>query len=271
MCRKLYCQTFLIHSSTEHTNTLHLSTSESSITTRYFSTIVRKKINWDKGKELPSKFITHYINKCSASNMICLYHTPEGSLLSSVSEIEQTITTQFSSLYSPFQKSSFISFPPSMKRISAQALLQAPISHEEIKSVILQMKPLSALRPDTLPAALYQVCTHPILLCNVDYKIFSTILSNQVKKMIKQVTYPTQIGYQPRQRLHKHVLLIDYLIKTHQSNTFLWIDFAKAFNFISHEYLFELLEHVDFPNSMVNAPLNEAPGRVIQSRGICST
>eukprot|EP01126_Amoeba_proteus_P044711 TRINITY_DN4981_c1_g1_i2.p1 TRINITY_DN4981_c1_g1~~TRINITY_DN4981_c1_g1_i2.p1 ORF type:complete len:206 (+),score=8.27 TRINITY_DN4981_c1_g1_i2:615-1232(+) len=163
MCRKLYCQTFLIHSSTEHTNTLHLSTSESSITTRYFSTIVRKKINWDKGKELPSKFITHYINKCSASNMICLYHTPEGSLLSSVSEIEQTITTQFSSLYSPFQKSSFISFPPSMKRISAQALLQAPISHEEIKSVILQMKPLSALRPDTLPAALYQVCT-PVVI-----------------------------------------------------------------------------------------------------------
>eukprot|EP01126_Amoeba_proteus_P056468 TRINITY_DN70_c0_g1_i1.p1 TRINITY_DN70_c0_g1~~TRINITY_DN70_c0_g1_i1.p1 ORF type:complete len:178 (+),score=10.73 TRINITY_DN70_c0_g1_i1:679-1212(+) len=157
-----------------------------------------------------------------------------------------------------------ISFPSSIKQISlsTKTLLNTSIFLTEIKSAILQMKSSSAPGPDTLTAAIYQVdpdkfaflllpaflqiqssslemkeftesittLVHPISLYNVDYKIFSTILSNRVKKTIKQTTYATQIGYQPQWRLHKHVPLLDYLMKTYRSSTFLWIDFFKAFD-----------------------------------------
>eukprot|EP01126_Amoeba_proteus_P002735 TRINITY_DN1087_c0_g2_i1.p1 TRINITY_DN1087_c0_g2~~TRINITY_DN1087_c0_g2_i1.p1 ORF type:complete len:104 (+),score=7.60 TRINITY_DN1087_c0_g2_i1:559-870(+) len=76
---------------------------------------------------------------------------------------------------------------------------------------------------------------HPISLCNVDYKIFSTILSNRVKKIINHVTC--------------HILLLDYLMKSNRTGAFLWIDFSKAFDSISHEYLLSLIKYIGFSES----------------------
>eukprot|EP01126_Amoeba_proteus_P016801 TRINITY_DN178_c0_g1_i10.p2 TRINITY_DN178_c0_g1~~TRINITY_DN178_c0_g1_i10.p2 ORF type:complete len:106 (+),score=0.70 TRINITY_DN178_c0_g1_i10:576-893(+) len=49
----------------------------------------------------PSKFISRYINKCAASNVIRSYTTSERSQLFSLPKIEQTVIAQFSTLYNP--------------------------------------------------------------------------------------------------------------------------------------------------------------------------
>eukprot|EP01126_Amoeba_proteus_P056471 TRINITY_DN70_c0_g1_i14.p1 TRINITY_DN70_c0_g1~~TRINITY_DN70_c0_g1_i14.p1 ORF type:complete len:191 (+),score=9.30 TRINITY_DN70_c0_g1_i14:1259-1831(+) len=104
----------------------------------------------------------------------------------------------------------------------------------QIQSSSLEMKEFTESITTLVPKKVKNITCfdhiHPISLYNVDYKIFSTILSNRVKKTIKQTTYATQIGYQPQWRLHKHVPLLDYLMKTYRSSTFLWIDFFKAFD-----------------------------------------
>eukprot|EP01126_Amoeba_proteus_P033122 TRINITY_DN3244_c0_g1_i15.p2 TRINITY_DN3244_c0_g1~~TRINITY_DN3244_c0_g1_i15.p2 ORF type:complete len:112 (+),score=9.41 TRINITY_DN3244_c0_g1_i15:633-968(+) len=64
-------------------------------------------------------------------------------------------------LYDTFHPSSPISFLPSIQKISQPAisLLKSPISHNEIKSTISQMKPTSTPGPDSLIASIYQVDT----------------------------------------------------------------------------------------------------------------
>eukprot|EP01126_Amoeba_proteus_P005297 TRINITY_DN11759_c0_g1_i2.p1 TRINITY_DN11759_c0_g1~~TRINITY_DN11759_c0_g1_i2.p1 ORF type:complete len:101 (-),score=5.14 TRINITY_DN11759_c0_g1_i2:39-341(-) len=73
----------------------------------------------------------------------------------------------------------------------------------------------------------------PISLCNADI-------------------YYTQIGYRPKRRLHEHVFLLDLLMKRHLKYTFLWIDFSKAFDSISHNFLFSLLQHLEFINKTLD-------------------
>eukprot|EP01126_Amoeba_proteus_P002880 TRINITY_DN1093_c0_g1_i11.p1 TRINITY_DN1093_c0_g1~~TRINITY_DN1093_c0_g1_i11.p1 ORF type:complete len:274 (-),score=9.19 TRINITY_DN1093_c0_g1_i11:1345-2166(-) len=48
---------------------------EASIVDKHFSTLISKKISWDKGKELPSKFISRFINKSAVSSVIRTYTT----------------------------------------------------------------------------------------------------------------------------------------------------------------------------------------------------
>eukprot|EP01126_Amoeba_proteus_P051177 TRINITY_DN6101_c0_g1_i1.p1 TRINITY_DN6101_c0_g1~~TRINITY_DN6101_c0_g1_i1.p1 ORF type:complete len:138 (-),score=7.95 TRINITY_DN6101_c0_g1_i1:579-992(-) len=113
-----------------------LQANELDITSNHFSSLLKRKIGWNKGQKLPSKFITQYINKSAALNMIRLYHTTDGTQLLSSSAIEQAINHQFTALHETFQPSSPISFPPLVQKISQPVLvlLKAPISHNEVKS-----------------------------------------------------------------------------------------------------------------------------------------
>eukprot|EP01126_Amoeba_proteus_P044960 TRINITY_DN5017_c0_g2_i11.p2 TRINITY_DN5017_c0_g2~~TRINITY_DN5017_c0_g2_i11.p2 ORF type:complete len:109 (+),score=2.55 TRINITY_DN5017_c0_g2_i11:648-974(+) len=56
-----------------------------------------------------------------------------------------------------------------------------------------------------------------------------------------------------------------------QSNTFMWIDFSKAFDSISHGFLFTLLKHIDFPESMINSlrnTMNQASTRILFNKSL---
>eukprot|EP01126_Amoeba_proteus_P053273 TRINITY_DN6487_c1_g5_i2.p1 TRINITY_DN6487_c1_g5~~TRINITY_DN6487_c1_g5_i2.p1 ORF type:complete len:179 (+),score=12.60 TRINITY_DN6487_c1_g5_i2:171-707(+) len=99
---------------------------------KHFSTLVRKKIGWDKGKELPSRFISRYINKSTASSTIRSYSVNSGPPISSMVSIENAITSQFSDLYRAFDQQMQPYFPSSIRPLSlaSQDSLSLPITQQ---------------------------------------------------------------------------------------------------------------------------------------------
>eukprot|EP01126_Amoeba_proteus_P010863 TRINITY_DN142_c0_g1_i14.p2 TRINITY_DN142_c0_g1~~TRINITY_DN142_c0_g1_i14.p2 ORF type:complete len:108 (-),score=13.42 TRINITY_DN142_c0_g1_i14:2153-2476(-) len=65
--------------------------------------------------------------------------------------------------------------------------------------------------------------------------------------VLDEVISLTQIGYRPKRRLHEHILLFDLHMERNPNHFFLWVDFSKAFDSIAHNYLFGLLELLQFP------------------------
>eukprot|EP01126_Amoeba_proteus_P060193 TRINITY_DN7937_c0_g1_i1.p1 TRINITY_DN7937_c0_g1~~TRINITY_DN7937_c0_g1_i1.p1 ORF type:complete len:216 (+),score=8.92 TRINITY_DN7937_c0_g1_i1:634-1281(+) len=126
---------------------------------KHFSMLIRKKIGWDRGKELLSKFITRYINKQAASSIIRSYESPDGSTLFDQTAIEKVITSQFRSLYQAVHTSSVYNFPPSTSSLPKSVIdrLSPLVTLEEIITAISQMDPSSVPGPDSLTAALYQI------------------------------------------------------------------------------------------------------------------
>eukprot|EP01126_Amoeba_proteus_P044959 TRINITY_DN5017_c0_g1_i9.p1 TRINITY_DN5017_c0_g1~~TRINITY_DN5017_c0_g1_i9.p1 ORF type:complete len:142 (-),score=10.18 TRINITY_DN5017_c0_g1_i9:214-639(-) len=134
-------------------------------------------------------------------------------------------------------------------------MLQAPITHDEVKSAILQMKPSSAPRPDTLTAAIYQVdpdsvasllilSYHQIQFSSSDMSTFTESITTLIPKKVTRITCFDHI---------RPISLYNFdykIFSAVQSNTFMWIDFSKAFDSISHGF-----------------PSEEDPGREIPYQG----
>eukprot|EP01126_Amoeba_proteus_P041233 TRINITY_DN4425_c0_g4_i4.p1 TRINITY_DN4425_c0_g4~~TRINITY_DN4425_c0_g4_i4.p1 ORF type:complete len:147 (-),score=9.34 TRINITY_DN4425_c0_g4_i4:285-725(-) len=63
-------------------------------------------------------------------------------------------------------------------------------------------------------------------------------------------------------------------MKSNRTGAFLWIDFSKTFDFISHDYLLILLEHIGFSESPTNAIRNmirQVTTRILFNKFISTT
>jgi hypothetical protein len=127
----------------------------------------------------------------------------------------------------------------------SDSLLLGTMSPSQRQSVIRLIR-----KKDKDPAELKN--WRPISLMNIDTKILSTVLTERLKLAL----YFDRTG---GNRLID--LLTDYVEVNDETGIIAGVDFAKAFNSISHQYIIKLLRNLHFPDYFVDAkagPYREA-------------
>lgn len=97
----------------------------------------------------------------------------------------------------------------------------------------------------------------PITLLNVEYKIFTKIITERMKKCLPKILHPDQKGFVPTRRLEDAVIkassLIDYCKIKNTPKYMILLDQEKAFDRVSREYLHAVIEKFNFPPKIKNA------------------
>ena len=92
----------------------------------------------------------------------------------------------------------------------------------------------------------------PITLENCDLKIFSRILSNRVQQVISSIIGPEQTGFIAGRRIHHSVLTIEAALNSDAYGSYLLsLDWSKAYDRVSHQWLSHCLEKFNFPNEFI--------------------
>ena len=94
----------------------------------------------------------------------------------------------------------------------------------------------------------------PISLLNVDYKIITKFIANRIKKVIPNIIHESQTGFMKGRYIGENIRLtyetLDYAEDKNQPGIF-FSDFEKAFDSISHDYMFKCLRHFNFKDDLL--------------------
>jgi len=92
----------------------------------------------------------------------------------------------------------------------------------------------------------------PITLENCDLKVFSRILSNRTQQIVSSIIGPEQTGFIAGQCIHHSVFTIDAALNTNTKGSYLLsLDWSKAYNRVSHQWLSYCLEKYGFPKEFI--------------------
>uniref|UniRef100_A0A803J2T7 Reverse transcriptase domain-containing protein n=1 Tax=Xenopus tropicalis TaxID=8364 RepID=A0A803J2T7_XENTR len=96
----------------------------------------------------------------------------------------------------------------------------------------------------------------PITLLNVDYKVMAKLISLRVKPFLNVLIHPDQVCGVPGRTMAESLNVIRdaiwYSNDRKQKLAILSLDFEKAFDRVSHEYLFKVLRKMALPDFIVN-------------------
>ena len=91
----------------------------------------------------------------------------------------------------------------------------------------------------------------PISLTNVDYKIFAYILTSCLEPHLEKIIHPSQMAYMKGHFIRTNICkvqdAIDYSVWNNKRWVFIFLDFRKAFDSVSHLFLFALMSSMGFP------------------------
>lgn len=94
-----------------------------------------------------------------------------------------------------------------------------------------------------------------ISLCNTDYKIVMKAIANRLKVVIGDVVEIDQSYCIPGRTIYDNVMVAKYIFDYHDKMNLplgmLTLDQSKAFDNVSHTFLFETLRQMNFPNSFI--------------------
>ena len=93
----------------------------------------------------------------------------------------------------------------------------------------------------------------PITLLNTDYKILAHVLANRLKKVIPKLVNTDQSGYIKGRNICYNIRLIqdviDYFEENNKECAVVFVDFQKAFDTVSHNFLSQVLTKFNFGES----------------------
>ena len=93
----------------------------------------------------------------------------------------------------------------------------------------------------------------PISLLNTDYKILAHTLANRLKKVIPKLIHTDQSGYIKGRNISSNIRLIQDVIDFFEENetegAIVFLDFKKAFDTVSHDFLQNILIKFNFGKS----------------------
>ena len=99
---------------------------------------------------------------------------------------------------------------------------------------------------DTLPLKNW----HPITLLNIDYKIATKCIAKRLEKVLPTLIDRDQTGYVKNRFIGEKIRLISAVIELYEKKNLpgmlLFIDFEKAFDSLEWNYLFKVLEVMNF-------------------------
>ena len=97
----------------------------------------------------------------------------------------------------------------------------------------------------------------PITLLNVDYKIFSRIITNRLKQAVRETTHAAQLGFVPgriiQEGTHLLKLLQAALDESNEEGIIVAADWEKAFDRASWKYIHDAAEALGFGKYMRGA------------------
>ena len=95
----------------------------------------------------------------------------------------------------------------------------------------------------------------PISLLNVSYKILSSCIASRIKTVLPEIIDSSQKGFMKGRYIGENIrLLYDTLLITEKENIpglLLMIDFEKAFDSVSWDFIEKALAFFNFPNSII--------------------
>ena len=96
----------------------------------------------------------------------------------------------------------------------------------------------------------------PITLLNLDCKLFSKLLAARMSLFLEELIHPDQACAVPGRKITDSLLLIRDTICFARDRNFqlvvLNLDFEKAFDRVSHQYLFQVLKQMGFPKRFID-------------------
>lgn len=91
----------------------------------------------------------------------------------------------------------------------------------------------------------------PITLLNTDYKLLTKILALRLAVVAPEIVHPAQAGFVPGRRLHNHTQLARMMMAwaeaSEENGAIVALDQEKAYDKISHDYLWRILERFGVP------------------------
>ena len=95
----------------------------------------------------------------------------------------------------------------------------------------------------------------PISLTNTDYKILAYVLLNRLEKHLSAIISSQQIAYMKGCFIGTNIRsvqdFIDHTVIHNADHIILFLDYKKAFDSVSHHFIFALLYHVGLPDHFV--------------------
>src|SRR6266436_6073847 len=96
----------------------------------------------------------------------------------------------------------------------------------------------------------------PISLLNVDTKIISKLLAVRIEKCLEEIIHEDQNAFVPNRYIGEGIRKLQYLNEYYNTNdlkgSILAIDFKKAFDSVSHEYLWSVMQSFGFGKGIID-------------------
>jgi len=95
----------------------------------------------------------------------------------------------------------------------------------------------------------------PITILNSDYKIFTKALAVKLAKTVPKIIHENQAGFIPGRSIFDQVkltkLVVDYAEAVDENGVIVGLDQEKAYDKITHDYLWRTLAKYNLPNSFI--------------------
>lgn len=96
----------------------------------------------------------------------------------------------------------------------------------------------------------------PVTLLNTDYKLLTKAIANKLGKVGANLIHPNQQGFIPKRSLYDSTrltrMMIDYCEIKEENGCIVSLDQEKAYDKIAHDYLWIVLQHMNFPQNFIN-------------------